>query len=389
MRALYIDCIGGVAGDMLLGALVDAGADRNAVSTALDALDVGGWSLGFEEVERGPLHALRAVVTTEPSPTSRNYADIRRLLTEADLPDGVRTRAERTFEALARAEADVHRCEPEGVHFHEVGALDALVDIVGVCAALEHIAPDVVVASPVPAGTGTALTAHGTLPVPAPATVELLQGAVVTGGGQGETVTPTGAALLRANCTGFGVMPPMRLWATGYGAGSRDTATPNVVRVLIGDVETHTGTETVELIETNIDDMNPELIPYVMDRLLGAGALDVWSSPVHMKKGRIGVVLSVLSDRLVTPHLVEVLFEETTTLGVRISAAHRELADRKEVEVDVAGHTVRVKVASREGRQVNAAPEFDDAAAVARATGMPLKDVYAAALDAFRKTDLG
>ena len=382
MKLLYVDCIGGVAGDMLLGALVDAGADRAAVIEALDALRIPGWALNFDEVERGGIRATHARVSADYASSSRNYADIRTLLAEAALAAGTKRRAERTFEVLAQAEAVIHGREVEEVHFHEVGAIDALVDIVGVSAALESIGADAIVASPIPAGTGTVDSAHGRLPVPAPATVELLKGAVIAGGGEGETVTPTGAALLRANCTGFGPMPSMRLWATGYGAGSRDTQAPNVVRVLIGDAETVADSETVELIETNLDDMNPELLPYAMERLLEAGALDAWAAPVHMKKGRIGVVLSVLSDRLATPAVLEVMFHETTTLGVRITPVHRAIADRKTVEVSIAGHTVRVKVAQRKGERVNAAPEFEDAATVARATGMPLKDVYARALEA-------
>lgn len=382
MRGLYIDCIGGVAGDMLLGALVDAGADRNSVLDAVAALGISGWKLTFDEVERGGIRATSARVTTGETDTTRNYADIRALLTDAPLPDATKERAQRTFDVLARAEAAIHGREPDDVHFHEVGGVDALVDIVGVSAAFESIAPDLIVASPLPAGTGTVTAAHGTLPVPAPATVELLKGAVVAGGGEAETVTPTGAALLRANCTGFGALPPMRLWAAGYGAGTRETDVPNVVRVLVGDVEVQGDSDTVELIETNLDDMNPEIIPYAIERLLDAGALDVWAAAVHMKKGRVGTILSVLSDRLVTPRVIEVLFRETTTLGVRISPIHREVADRKEVEVGVAGHRVRVKVAMRGGRRVNAAPEFEDAASAARATGMPLKDVYQAALEA-------
>ncbi|HWC13581.1 MAG TPA: nickel pincer cofactor biosynthesis protein LarC [Actinomycetota bacterium] len=380
MRVMYVDCIGGVSGDMLLGALVDAGADRSAILDAVGALGVRGWSLDFELVERGGIRAIHAKVAVERGSSTRDYADIRLLLERAPLSEGTRRRAERTFEALARAEAAIHGQDVDDVHFHEVGALDALVDIVGVCAAIESISPDRVTASPVPAGSGTTVAAHGALPVPAPATVELLKGAIVTGGGEGETVTPTGAALLRANCTSFGAMPPMRLWASGYGAGTRDTATPNVVRVLVGDAETEAATETVDLIETNLDDMNPELVPYAMERLLDAGALDVWASPVNMKKGRLGVVLGVLADRSASPRVIDVLFRETTTLGLRISAVHREVADRKEVHVTVADHPVRVKVASRGGRTINAAPEFDDAVAVARATGIPLKDVYAAAL---------
>ena len=383
MRVLYIDCIGGVAGDMLLGALVDAGANRQRVLDAVAALGVGGWKLEFEETHRGALRATHAKVTVTADDTSRNHREIRSLLDASPLEPGTKERSKAAFEALAQAEAVVHGVDPDEVHFHEVGGLDALVDIVGVSAALEDIAPVRIVASPIPVGSGWVTTAHGELPVPAPASTELLKGAVVTGGGKGETVTPTGAALLRANCDGFGSLPAMRLWATGYGAGTRDTEVPNVVRVLIGDAPSTPVSETIELIETNIDDMSPELLPYVIERVLSAGALDAWTVPAQMKKGRIGTVLSVLVERGGSQAVLDVMFHETTTLGIRISGVEREVLDRKEEEVDVAGHRVRIKVGYRNGEVVTASPEYADAAMVARTTGMPLKEVYRSARAAF------
>jgi uncharacterized protein (TIGR00299 family) protein len=223
---------------------------------------------------------------------------------------------------------------------------------------------------------------HGTIPVPAPAVLEILAGAELYERGTRELITPTGAALLATWADSFGAMPPMTVGTVGYGAGTSDLEWPNVLRVVVGE-----GSDLVspaiatELLETNVDDMSPELIPYVIERALDAGALDAWVTPVHMKKGRVGVVLSVLVERGASPEVLDVIFRETTTFGVRISSVDREVLDRKEVEVDVGGHSVRVKVGYRDGRVVSASPEYEDAATTARATGMPLKDVYRAALE--------
>lgn len=382
MRTIYLDCIGGAAGDMLLAALLDAGADEDFVRAELGTLGLEGWTLETERVMRGAISALYVKVTADEDGSSRTYHDIKTLVEASGLSDGVKQRSLRTFERLAFAEAKVHDRPIDQVHFHEVGGIDAIVDIVGVCAALESLHPERVLFSAIPTGQGTVETQHGTMPLPAPAVVELLAGASLVGRGHDELVTPTGAALLVANGDSFGPLPALRLDSSGYGAGSRDTDIPNVLRALVGTTgPIDTSSIRTELIDTNIDDMSPEIVGYTIERLLDAGALDAWVTPAHMKKGRVGMVLSVLAEHGATQALLEIIFKETTTLGVRISGLEREVLDRKEVDVEVEGHRVRVKLGYLRGEVVTRSPEYEDAAAVARASGLPLKDVYRAALE--------
>ena len=365
---------------MLVAALVDAGVPTDVVTDAVAAvgLDV---TLEFRETKKGALRALSFDVASSGAVTHRTYTDIVTMIRGGGLTDSVSRRAVETFTALAYAEAKVHNTTIESVHFHEVGADDAIADIVGACAALEYLAPQRVVVSPIATGRGTTGSMHGTIPVPAPAVLEILAGAAVEQRGNEELVTPTGAALLASWADNFGDMPSMTLRAVGYGGGTKEFEWPNVVRVIVGDiVERSSPSIATELLETNIDDMSPELIPFVIERVIDAGALDAWSTPVQMKKGRIGILLSVLVERGASQQVLDVIFRETTTFGVRISEVDRATLDRKVFEVDVSGHMVRVKVGYRDGEVVTTSPEYEDAARVARATGMPLRDVYRAAL---------
>jgi uncharacterized protein (TIGR00299 family) protein len=387
MRLLYLDLSAGVAGDMLLGALVDAGAGEDAVRGSLSRLGIDGWQLSFERVQRAGVSAGKATVTAKATTEPRDLLSIRGSLAPLDEP--IRMGAIRTFELLAEAEAAVHNTTTAQVHFHEVGALDAIVDIVGTHAALQDLGVDRVIACPLPLGSGTVSSAHGTLPVPAPATLELMkrhQLPTVTGG-EGETVTPTGAALIAAIVDDFGTVPAMEVTRVGYGAGDRDIQLPNVVRALIGTtIDMPTGVH--HLIETNIDDMVPELFPYAIEALLRAGADDAWTTPIHMKKDRPAFLLSILVHDARRAAVLDTLFRETTTLGCRIIPAQKEELQRSWVEVDVEGHAVRVKIARRAGEIVTMAPEYEDAVKVARATGAPLKDVYARALTAARESSV-
>lgn len=384
MRTLYFDCFSGVAGDMILGALLDAGASEDAVRDALDALPLEGFTLEVRTVTRASLRATKADVVVTGEHSHRGPREIDGLLRQAPLPDRVRDRAARVFDLLAAAEASVHGIPTEEVHFHEVGAVDAIVDVVGCAAALESLAPDRVVSSPVATGRGIVEAAHGPLPVPAPAVVELLRGVPVEERGADELVTPTGAALLREAVAEFGPMPPMTIVAAGYGAGSRDAALANVVRVLVGEAaETRPETALLQ-IEANVDDMSPELLPHALESLLAAGAVDAWIVPVLMKKGRPGYVVNALTAAPVRDRVVDVFLRETTTFGVRVHEVARDVLDRSWTEVEVEGHPVRVKTGSRAGVVVTAAPEFEDARRVAKATGMPLKDVYERALRSVR-----
>lgn len=389
MRVAYLDCHGGLAGDMLLAALLDAGASEDAVRAALAGLGLSGWRLELHQVQRAGLRALRAVVEIGDAQPVRPYGEVRASIERAALEDGVKRRALRVFEELARAEARVHgRADLEAVHLHEAGATDALIDVVGVCAALADLAVEELVCSPLPLGRGTVRGAHGELPLPAPAVLELLAGAPVTGAGEGETVTPTGAALARALADSFGDPPDMTLLATGYGAGARDTARPNVVRVLLGEAGAQRRAASALLVEANLDDMSPELLPEVIARLLAAGAQDAWVTPVVMKKGRPAFTLSALCTPAEHERVLDVIYAETTTFGTRTTAVAKDELERSWAEVGVAGCTVRVKLARRGGAVITAAPEHDDALAAARATGLPLKEVYRLALQALQEAGL-
>ena len=379
MTLLYFDPFSGASGDMILGALIDAGVPLDGIRAALDSLPMTGWAIETATVTRGGLRATRAIVT-EDERVSHNYSDVRALLESSSLDGNVRRRALETFEILARAEARVHDRRAEQVHFHEVGGTDAIVDIVGACTALEHLGPTRTITGPIATGSGTVSSEHGRLPVPAPAVTEILTGAVLLGGGKGELITPTGAAILAAASDGFGPLPPARLRSAGYGAGSRDLDLPNVLRVLIAD-EIEVDTQTLVL-ETNLDDMSPELLPHLIDTLLDSGAQDAWLTSILMKKGRPGFLLSVLTTARASDHLTDIIYRETTTFGVRRRLVDRDVLAREWVTVDVAGERVNVKMGLRGTHVATLAPEFEDARRAAKASGMSLKDVYTAALRA-------
>lgn len=380
-RAWFQCSVAGVAGDMLLGSLLDAGADIGAVREVLGALDVKGWSLEAEPVLRGGIAATLAVVQVEDAAHRRTWASIRELLSEAPLPVRVRDRALAAFGALATVEGALHRVAPEDVHFHEVGAVDAIVDVVGVCAALEVLGVDEVACSPVATGHGTVGAAHGRLPVPAPATARLLEGVPVVGVDVAvELATPTGAALVRTLASSFGATPPMTVAASGYGAGTRELeGRPNVVQVLVGSAGD--GVESLVLLEANVDDVTGEVLAHAVARLLEVGAVDAWATPIVMKKGRPAHTVAALARPADAGAVRSCLAAETGSLGVRMSAVERWAAPREVTTVDVDGHAVRVKVSA--GR---AKAEFDDAAAAAAALGRPVRDVLAEAERRYRST---
>jgi pyridinium-3,5-bisthiocarboxylic acid mononucleotide nickel chelatase len=388
MSHAHVDPVSGASGDMLLGALLDAGADADAVRRAIARLGVGGWSIEVSEVVRTGIGATWANVRTEESAVVRTWANVRDLLEQSDLPERVRGRALATFERLARAEARIHRVDPERVHFHEVGALDAIVDIVGVCAAFEQLGVERVTCGPVPQGVGMTRAAHGLLPIPAPAVLELLRGAPTYSTGEPvELCTPTGAALLAEWTDAWEELPPLRIAATGYGAGSRELERPNVLRVVLGEPVAARPSSSALLLETTIDDLSGELLPPVLDALRAAGADDAWARPVLMKKGRPGLEIACLGPPSAGEALRRVLFTETTTLGVRGRVVDKWALERSWVEVDVAGQPVRLKVGRLDGAVVNVAPEYEDCRAAADRTGLPLKEVYARARSAWRDPD--
>lgn len=381
----WIDASAGVAGDMLLGALVDAGADLAAVQRCVDAVIPGSVSITSTPVTRAGLRATKIDVTPRVSdPPRRRWSDISALLRRADLAEDVRDRALAVFQRLAVAEARVHGVEEAEVHFHEVGALDSLADVVGVSAAVCELALDRLIVSPVALGSGTAGTAHGRLPVPVPAVLELSRGWPVLAGGTGELTTPTGMALVTALCTGGGELPALVVQGVGVGAGSRDLpGRANVTRVVIGQACAPAGpTESMVLLEAGIDDLDPRLWPGVVNRVLAAGAADAWLVPILMKKGRPAHLLSVLVRPDQVDRLRDLVLTATTTLGVRQSTVQRYALPRRWIRVGLAAGTVLVKVAHRDGLVLQATPEFDSVAAYAQQVGRPEAEVLSDAVHA-------
>ena len=382
-RVLYLDCVAGVAGDMLLGALLDAGADPQRVRAGLAGLGIEGLELRTEPVTRHAISATHATIHAAPGQPQRDWRSIRPLIDAAGLPERARERAQEAFERLAHAEARIHDTDPEQVHFHEVGAVDAIGEVCGVALALEDLGVDRVVCSPLPVCRGFVKAAHGRLPLPAPATLALLEGAPIYGVEvESELVTPTGAALVAALAAGYGPLPRLTLETVGYGAGTRDGAElPNVIRAIVG-AETGAASRPVSLIEANLDDLIPELAPDAAAACFAAGALDVWTTPIQMKRGRPAFTLSALARPRDERKVAEALLRETSTLGVRIAHLDRIELERESRTVEVAGERVRVKVGRLDGEVVNLAPEHADCERAARNSGSPVKTVWAQALAA-------
>jgi uncharacterized protein (TIGR00299 family) protein len=388
MTVGWLDCSSGASGDMLLAALHGAGVPLEVMAGAVDGVRLP-ITLRATEARRAGLAAVKIDVFTneQPGTVTRPWSMVRQVLLDADLEPVVRDRALATFARLAEAEAGVHseaasRTHMGDFHFHEVGALDAIADIVGSAAGFAYLGLSEVIASPVALGGGTVRAAHGTLPVPAPAVLEIVRAAgVPTYGGpvDVELCTPTGAAIVAEHATGFGPQPPMRISAIGVGAGVRDLPDrPNVVRLLVGDALP--GEATQELVETNIDDLDLRLWPGVLEQLLDAGAADAWLTPILMKKGRPAHTLSVLAPHAALDAVRDIVYRETTTLGLRITTVTKEALDREWLTVQVHGQTIRVKVGRRGGRTVNAMPEWADVVRAATASGQSPKQVLAAAM---------
>jgi uncharacterized protein (TIGR00299 family) protein len=451
-KLLYLDCFSGISGDMVLGALIDAGLPFDALKGALGSLPVPDVEVGIERVLRAGVSATRFVVTGEAHDdseqahattaagvgvahahdhghahadshqhahehgdpahvhvhatshthaTSTTHADdhesghvhhahrslpeIFRLIEQSALSPSGRDRAKALFQRLAEAEAAIHAMPVERVHLHEVGALDSIIDIVGAVFALEWFAADRIVCSPLNVGSGMVRSAHGVFPVPAPATVRLLGDApIYSGSVRQELVTPTGALIVSSYADAFGAIPPMQVDQVGYGAGTRDNpVTPNVLRVLIGRSSDSASGDRVVVLECEIDDMNPQLFGVVMDRLYEAGALEVFYVPVQMKKNRPGTLLTIVVPPSRRAAMADIVFAETTTIGLRYREMERECLPREIVGVDTPLGPVRFKIAWRSGHIVNAAPEFDDCSKIAALRHLPVKAVQAAAVEAF------
>lgn len=371
MKDLYLDLISGISGDMFLGLLVDLGLDVQDLKRELENLPIPDFELTATPGMKEALGGTRVRVQVPDQEDHRHLPEIVEILEESSLNDEIVSRARAVFERLAVAEARVHRISMDEVHFHEVGALDAIVDVTGVVIGLQLLDIGRVICSPVPLGRGFTRSDHGALPLPAPAVLELLKGVPCRQLEiDAELTTPTGAALVTTLAESFGTMPLITLERVGYGLGERDLPIPNATRGMLGRFE-DSGSDRVVVMETNIDDMNPEVYGYVTEKLFGAGALDVYLTPIQMKKGRPGVMLSALLPPGREPAVREVFFRETTTLGVRRLEMQRDVLPRRTIEVDTRWGRLRAKVA---GRRVH--PEYEDCARAARERAVPLDEVY-------------
>jgi pyridinium-3,5-bisthiocarboxylic acid mononucleotide nickel chelatase len=388
MKLAYFDCFSGISGNMTLGALVDAGCAAEHLRGELQGLEVAGWDLTAEKVWKNGMAATYVQVVTEDQSKHRSLSAILEILEKSQLAPRVRNRAGAIFRKLGEAEARVHDVPLEKIHFHEVGAVDAIVDIVGACVGFEVLGIERFACSALNVGGGTAKMAHGILPVPAPATANLLQGRpTYSNGVQKELVTPTGAAIVATLCEAFGPQPGMTVSAIGYGAGTADLeGQPNVVRIMIGEATEKSVVgfdEEIAVIEANLDDMNPQIYGYFLEKALGVGALDVYTTPVQMKKNRPGTLLTVLCKPVDTNALMSLIFAETTTFGVRTYRAQRRVLPREWVCVGTEFGEVRSKVSRVNGRILHLAPEFEDCRKLAVEKNVPLQRVIAEALRSY------
>jgi uncharacterized protein (TIGR00299 family) protein len=378
MKTLYFDCFAGASGDMILGAMVAAGVDPNYLHEQVSRLSVSGFTINFETVNRSGLSATYVRIETAHEHKHRHLSDIRQIIEASALSESVKRRAVQIFTRLAEAEARVHNEPIDHVHFHEVGALDAIVDVVGAAICFDALQIDRFISSPLHVGSGMVKMAHGQFPVPPPAVIELLKGVPFYATEiKGELVTPTGAAIITTVCSEYGPIPRMTTQANGYGAGTREYQDfPNVLRVLIGQTEDAGPTdERLWMIETNLDDASPQIVGHVMDRMLESGALDCFFTPVQMKKNRPGVLLSVLCGAAEKEVVMKLLFTETTTLGVRSYEVMRRALERSVVRVETPYGPIDVKVAHLDGRVVNEMPEFEQCRQAAAKANVPLKVV--------------
>ncbi len=395
MRTLYFDCFAGASGDMILGALIDAGVAPESFKQQLSLLGVTGYSIGFETVDRSGISATYARVQTAHEHAHRHLTDILKIIYDSRLSDNVKNRAAKIFTRLAEAEARVHDEPIEQVHFHEVGALDAIIDVVGAAIGFELLEIDRFVSSPLHVGSGTVEMEHGRFPVPPPAVAELLKGVPFYSTDiVGELVTPTGAAIITTVCADYGPIPSLKLECTGYGAGTREYQKfPNALRVLIGEQEEAAGKsigaadERLWMIETNMDDISPQILGHVMERAFDLGALDCFFTSVQMKKNRPGVLLSILCRDKERATLSELLFSETTTLGIRAYEVERRALERQIVTVETQYGSIDVKVGQLNGHIIKVMPEYDQCRQAARAANAPLRIVEEAARNAFDKRD--
>jgi hypothetical protein len=379
VKIAYFDTISGISGDMTLGAFVSAGIPLERLSAELKKLGLSGFELEARHVERSGIAAVKLeVIVSDTASYHKNLSDIQTLIDQSALGENVKARAKKIFNEVARAEAKIHNSTLDKVHFHEVGAVDSLVDIVGTAICLDHAGIQAVYSSPVKLGSqGFVDTEHGKLPVPTPAALEILKGyPTVLTDVSSELTTPTGAAIIKSLSKGVLSAERMKVETIGYGAGTKEIpGMPNLLRIMMGELEPGYTSDEIVSIETNIDNMNPEIFPYVIEQLLAAGAHDAYVVPVMMKKGRPGMLLSTLAERSKLDSLLQVIFRETTTLGVRIQPIERRKLERREKQVKTSMGVVRAKSIVNDGREI-LAPEFEECKRIAREKNLPLIEVY-------------
>ena len=379
MKIAYLDCFSGISGDMMIGALIDAGFPIEELKRALQSLPIEGYTLDVTREERNYLFGTRFKVNVSRNPhPHRRFSDIKALIRTGNISPSVREKSISIFESIAVEEGKIHGCPAEEVHFHEVGAVDSVVDIVGSVLGMEYLGIAAACASSLPLGSGFVDTSHGRIPLPAPATVALLKGIPVHDSGlKEELVTPTGAALVRGLAHSFGSLPAMVIEKVGYGVGSRNLADrPNLLRILIGQEQGPANEETVLILESNLDDTNPEWLGFLMERLFEAGALDVVFSPGYMKKNRPAVLVQIVAKPHHKDQLMDLLFSESTTLGVRFHYTQRRILERSSAEVDSPWGTMKVKKVFRPDGSSQLLPEFEECRRIAKDRGLPLKEIY-------------
>jgi uncharacterized protein (TIGR00299 family) protein len=387
MKTIYLDCSAGISGNMFLGGLIGLGLPEAHLKSELAKLAIAIPEIMIKTVQRKGIKAILFDVHEVHEHHQRHLDDITQIITGSGLNSKVVENAIKVFTNLAEAEAKIHGVSIQEIHFHEVGAVDAIVDIVGACIGLDYFGIYSMVVSPIRVGFGTITCAHGEMPIPAPATVELLQGFPVFGGEfAGEWATPTGAAIVKTFTIESGSLPPMKVERVGYGAGTRDCLIPNVVRLIIGEVTNGSNRDDIQtIIETNVDDMNPEIYSYLGDLFLKTGAKDYYFTPVQMKKGRPGVLITVVAPPEKVTELEELLFKETTTLGIRKYNVQRSCLERNKVTVIVQGFTIKVKTAFYQGQLIKYAPEYEDCVQASKNINHPLREIYEEAIFQARK----
>ena len=377
MKIAYLDCFSGISGDMFLGAMIDAGLDLNALKRELKKLNLKNYEIRTRRVKKHGILATKFDVIAKGRQRDASLREIIAIIGQSGLGGDVKEKSKEIFMRVAKAEAKVHGTALSKIHFHEIAAIDSIIDIVGAAIAVKKLGLERIYASPPSLGSGFVKCAHGILPVPGPATAELLKGIpVASGSARAELVTPTGAALLAVLAGEFGEMPLMKIGSIGYGAGSAELAHPNVLRAFIGEADSEGKSENIKLVETNIDDMNPEIYDYAMGRLFKKGALDVFLTPICMKKNRPAVKLSVLAGQSRLDDIVETIFNETSTFGVRISDVARRTLQRETVKVKTRYGAIRIKVGSLDGKLKSISPEYEDCKRAAIKYKIPLKSVY-------------